>query len=366
MTAAQPVQPAHSAQPAQPVLSVRDLVVAFDTPQGRMTAVDGVSFDLYPDEVLAIVGESGSGKSVTMLAAMGLLPQEAEVVSGSVAFRGREVIGQSSAQWRQMRGRDMAMVFQDPMTSLNPVMRIGTQLRKAIAQHATGLSRSQIRDRAVELLRLVRIPNAEQQLSCYPHQFSGGMRQRVIIAMAMAHRPPVLIADEPTTALDVTIQAQVLDVLSRIRAEEASSMVLITHDLGVVAEVADRVVVMYGGTVMETGTVEEIFDRPHHPYTKGLLASSLSVADPDEPVRGIPGAPPRLGHRPGGCVFHPRCDVGRGRAACSDDVPTLGARTGSEGISSRHLSACHFADELDATRATLALGTSLRKQDHVG
>ena len=331
---------------AEPILSVRDLVVVFDTPAGELVAVDGVSFDVYPDQVLAIVGESGSGKSVTMLAVMGLLPAGAFVRSGSIVYRGRNLLELDRAGWRALRGRDIAMIFQDPLTSLNPVMRIGSQLKKAIAAHAPDLGRSGLAKRAVELLTLVRIPDAARQVSSYPHEFSGGMRQRVMIAMAMAHRPPVLIADEPTTALDVTIQSQVLDVLGRIRAEEKSAMVLITHDLGVVAETADRVVVMYGGRVMEVGTVDEIFDRPRHPYTVGLLASSLSVNSADEPIHGIPGAPPRLGMQPSGCVFNPRCEVHHGRSVCTSEPPPVVA-TDNE----HHLSSCHFHAEL-ATAST--------------
>ena len=334
----------------EPVLSVRDLVVVFDTPSEELVAVDGVSFDLYPDEVLAIVGESGSGKSLTMLAVMGLLPPGAFVRSGSIIFKGRDLLKLDRAGWRDLRGRELGMIFQDPLTSLNPVMRVGTQLRKAIAVHAPHMDRRQLRARAVELLRLVRIPEAARQLRAYPHEFSGGMRQRVMIAMAMAHRPPVLIADEPTTALDVTIQAQVLDVLGRIRAEERSAMVLITHDLGVVAETADRVVVLYGGRVMETGTVMEIFDDPRHPYTAGLLASSLSVNTADQPIRGIPGSPPRLGMRPEGCVFNNRCDRVADRQECRTSVPDLLVTDNP-----RHLAACHFHAELVRTGSTRAV-----------
>ena len=327
--------------PVEPILSVRDLVVVFDTPAGELVAVDGVSFDVYPDQVLAIVGESGSGKSVTMLAVMGLLPAGAFVRSGSILYRGKNLLELDRAGWRALRGRDIAMIFQDPLTSLNPVMRIGSQLKKAIAVHAPNLDRRDLVKRAVELLTLVRIPDAARQVNSYPHEFSGGMRQRVMIAMAMAHRPPVLIADEPTTALDVTIQSQVLNVLGRIRAEEKSAMVLITHDLGVVAETADRVVVMYGGRVMEAGTVDEIFDRPRHPYTVGLLASSLSVNTADEPIRGIPGAPPRLGMQPSGCVFNPRCEVHQSRDICLSEPPPVVATDNAH-----HLSSCHFHSEL--------------------
>jgi oligopeptide/dipeptide ABC transporter ATP-binding protein len=338
---------------ASPVLSVRDLVVVFDTPAGELVAVDGVSFDVYPDEVLAIVGESGSGKSVTMLAVMGLLPAGAYVRSGSILYRDKNLLELDRAGWRSLRGRDIAMIFQDPLTSLNPVMRIGSQLTKAIGVHAPDLDRRSRTKRAIELLTLVRIPDAARQIRSYPHEFSGGMRQRVMIAMAMAHRPPVLIADEPTTALDVTIQSQVLDVLGRIRDEEKSAMVLITHDLGVVAETADRVVVMYGGRVMEAGTVDEIFDRPRHPYTAGLLASSLSVNTAGQPIRGIPGAPPRLGMLPTGCVFNPRCDVRQGRDECVRDVPPVVPTDNPQ-----HLSSCHFHEEMVRTHPAVLEGTT--------
>ena len=272
---------------SEPVLSIRDLVIEFDSKNGPLRAVDGVSFDVREGEVLCIVGESGSGKSLTMLAVMGLLPVGARIASGSIVFRGQELVGMPDKQRRKIRGRDLAMVFQDPMTSLNPVMRVGAQVAEMIRLHRKDLSKTQVRARVIELLELVRIPNAEARYKNYPHEFSGGMRQRAVIAMSMAHNPALLIADEPTTALDVTIQAQVLGVLREVRADTGSSMALITHDLGVVAEVADRVVVMYGGRVMETGTVFEIFEQPKHPYTVGLLASTLRAGtEDDEGVRG--------------------------------------------------------------------------------
>ena len=328
--------------PGRPVLSVRDLVVVFDGPHGPLRAVDGVSFDVWPNEVLGIVGESGSGKSLTMLAVMGLLPPGARVESGSIEFRGRDMVALPWEQRRQVLGKEIAMIFQDPMTSMNPVMKIGRQLAEAIRLHARELSRAQVQARAAELLALVRIPDAQRRLTAYPHELSGGMRQRVMIAMAVAHDPALLIADEPTTALDVTIQAQVLRVLRRIRSQVGASMTLITHDLGLVAESADRVVVMYGGRVMETGTVEQVFAAPAHPYTAGLLASSLRVDGPLDEAYAIPGTPPQVDARPAGCVFSPRCPVGGHRDLCRADKPGLHTDEAGHGV------ACHYSGETSA------------------
>lgn len=256
-----------------PILSLRDLAVEFDTKSGVVRAVRGVSFDLYPGETLAIVGESGSGKSVTMLSVLGLLAANARIVSGTVSYRGVDLRTASAAHMRSLRGDDLAVIFQDPMTSLNPVMTIGSQIAENVRRHRKNLTRRQVRERVVELLRIVGVPDPEQRQAQYPHQFSGGMRQRTMIAMAIANDPAVLVADEPTTALDVTIQAQVLEVIKKAKDEAGAACVMITHDLGVVAETADRVLVMNGGRILEQGSVEDIFDRPAHPYTRALLRS---------------------------------------------------------------------------------------------
>src|ERR1700730_6830222 len=324
----------------EPILSVRDLVVAFELPGGAVRVIDGISFDVYPNEVLCIVGESSSGKSVTMLAVMGLLPRAARIVFGQVIFKGRDLSTLSSAELRRLRGGELAMIFQDPMTSLNPVIRIGKQIGEMIKQHNSGLGRSAIRRRVIELLKQVEVPNSEARVLSYPHEFSGGMRQRAMIAMAMANDPDLLIADEPTTALDVTIQAQVLDVLREMRERRKSALVLITHDLGVVAETADRVVGMYCGRVMDAGTVEQIFNDPRHPYTACLMAILLRIDAPTDDLHMIKGQPPVAARRPSGCPFHPRC--GMARPKCESDVPAL---VPSEGV---HRSACHFSDETPA------------------
>ncbi len=332
-----------------PLLAVRDLVVEFAGPAGPLRVVDGVSLKLHPDEVLAIVGESGSGKSVTMLAVMGLLPAGARITGGRVEFRGRDITHLPRPERRSLMGREMSMIFQDPMTSMNPVRTIGRQVAEMVRQHDRTLSRAAVRARVVELLEMVRIPDAAGRYRSYPHEFSGGMRQRVMIAMAVAHDPALLIADEPTTALDVTIQAQVLRVLSRIRDRSRASMVLITHDLGLVAEFSDRVVVLYGGRVMETGPVGRIFAEPRHPYTVGLLASSLRLDTPVGDAYAIPGQPPRPDQRPEGCVFRPRCGLGEGRADCGAVVPVPGP------VGAGHEAACHHHDLVAAWSAPVAL-----------
>jgi oligopeptide/dipeptide ABC transporter ATP-binding protein len=323
----------------EPVLAVRDVVVDFDTPDGPVRIIDGVSFDVYPHETLCVVGESGSGKSVTLLAVMGLLPPAARVVSGEILFQGRDLRQIEPRERRRMLGRDLAMIFQDPMTSLNPVIRVGRQIEEMIRVHHPELDRRAVRRQVLELLDQVRIPNAETRFWSYPHEFSGGMRQRAMIAMAMANHPALLIADEPTTALDVTIQAQVLEVLRAMRERVGSAMLLITHDFGVVAETADRVVVMYCGRVVETGTVEQVFSDPRHPYTAGLMASLLRIDTQSEEAYVIKGQPPTADHRPSGCPFHPRCRLAR-QPRCSTEVPELRA---SE---PRHLAACHFQEEV--------------------
>jgi len=309
---------------AEPILSVNDLRVGFATEGGLLQAVDGVSFELQSGEVLAIVGESGSGKSVTAQTIMGLTRSKNSRIEGSVTLEGEELVEASDATLRRLRGDRIAMVFQDPMTSFNPVYRIGRQIAEAMRAHRGDVSKQAGRARAIELFEAVGIPEAERRIDDYPHEFSGGMRQRAMIAMALALEPEVLIADEPTTALDVTIQAQILRLLGNLNRERGLATILITHDLGVVAEVADRVLVMYAGKVVEEGTLDELFYDPQHPYTWGLMGS-LTRLDRPRPKRlpQISGAPPSLLDLPQGCSFRPRCP--HEFAECSR-VPGLEAR----------------------------------------
>ncbi len=330
-----------------PILSVRGLTVSFVGSGRAVPAVRGVDFDVYPNEVLGIVGESGSGKSVTSLAVSGLLPPTARI-SGTVRLGDVEVTTADRETLRRMRGRDIGMIFQDPTTTLNPVLPIGRQVVEGQVAHGR-IAGSAARGRAVELLREVDIPDPDSRVIQFPHQFSGGMRQRAVIAMAMAGRPKLIIADEPTTALDVTVQAQVLSVLAQRQAETGAAVILITHDLGVIAEVAHRVAVMYGGRIVETGTVEAIFARPRHPYTVGLLRSLPRVEGADQRLVPIRGQPPSPANLPSGCSFHPRCPIAR--EICAAEEPAL--RVAGEG----HFSACHFPEEAQAldpaSRATL-------------
>jgi peptide/nickel transport system ATP-binding protein/oligopeptide transport system ATP-binding protein len=291
-----------------PLLAIEELRVGFATEGGILQAVDGVSFELRPGEVVAIVGESGSGKSVTAQTIMGLTRADNARIEGSVKLDGKELTAAGESELRQLRGERIAMIFQDPMTSFNPVYRLGAQIAEAIRAHRGEVGKAEARARAVELLDSVGIPEAERRVDDYPHEFSGGMRQRAMIAMALALEPEVLIADEPTTALDVTIQAQILRLLEQLNRERGLATILITHDLGVVAEIADRVLVMYAGKVVEQGTLDEIFYDPQHPYTWGLLGS-LTRLDRARPKRlpQISGSPPSLLDLPRGCPFRPRC-----------------------------------------------------------
>ena len=325
-----------------PILTVTDLRVSFATEDGVVQAVDGVSFEVTPGEVVAVVGESGSGKSVTAQTLIGLTRSSNTRITGSVAFEGRELTGLSDAEMRGVRGEHIAMIFQDPMTSLNPVYRVGDQIAEMIRAHRD-VSKSVALAQAVDLLRSVGIPNPERRVRDYPHEFSGGMRQRVMIAMALALEPEVLIADEPTTALDVTIQAQILRLLDTLNRDRNLSVVLITHDLGVVAELADRVVVMYAGQIVEDAPLEELFYRPQHPYTWGLLGSiaRLDEARPDR-LPQIAGSPPSLLNPPTGCRFVARCKYAF--ETCSQP-PTLEARAGNPA----HLDRCWLSPAEKAT-----------------
>jgi oligopeptide/dipeptide ABC transporter ATP-binding protein len=333
-----------------PVLALRDLTVKFHTEDGVVQAVTEVSYDLQPGEVLGVIGESGSGKSVTVMSVLGLTPTGR--VQGEAVFKGRDLLKMSQRELRKIRGGAVAMIFQDPMTSLNPVLKIGDQISEAIQAHNPGVGDDESRLRTIELLRLVGVPNPEQRHDQYPHEFSGGMRQRAMIAMAIANSPSVLIADEPTTALDVTIQAQIIEVLKTAQQETHASIILITHDLGLIAELADRVVVMYAGRVVESGDVFTIFDSPRHPYTVGLMNSLAKLEAEQTALQPIPGQPPSMISPPPGCAFHPRCLLSQGRTRCRTEVPPLRKTEQND-----HLTACHFAEELAAVDAPVRAAT---------
>ena len=304
-----------------PLLSVKALTTTFRTETGVFPAVDGLSFDVAPGEVLGIVGESGSGKSVTALSILGLLPDPpGRIASGSIRFEGHEIVGMSKSELRALRGPSIGMIFQEPMTSLNPVFRIGDQIIETIRAHEP-VSKAQARQRAIGLLDRVGIAMSERRLDDYPHQLSGGMRQRVMIAIALACSPRLLLADEPTTALDVTIQAQLLDLLRDIQRETNMAVVIITHNMGVIAEFADRVLVMYAGRLAEQGTVDAVFTTPRHPYTQGLLASTPSLEREETRLATIPGVLPQLTETLPGCRFAPRC--ARRSDACLQSKPPM-------------------------------------------
>ena len=330
--------PASSAAHGDVLLSVRNLEAVFQTLDGVVRAVDGVSFDVHRGEVFSIVGESGSGKSVTAMSILRLLPT-LKVVSGEILWKGRNLLEASDAEMRKIRGGEIAMIFQDPLTALNPVHTVGRQIAEMARIHL-GMSRRQANERAIEMLDLVGIPEARKRIHMHPHEFSGGMRQRAMIAMAITCDPDLLIADEPTTALDVTVQAQVLEVLLDIKDRIDSAIILITHDLGVVAGVADNTMVMYAGRAAEKASVNQLFYETAHPYTLGLLRSLPDLEGSiDAPLIPIPGSPPSLINRPSGCPFHPRCgyaDAG----VCSTDVPELRSIGGS------HEAACHFSADV--------------------
>ncbi|MGV9564358.1 ABC transporter ATP-binding protein [Streptomyces sp. NPDC003480] len=325
---------------SQPFLSIKDLKVHFSTEDGIVKAVDGLSFDLARGKTLGIVGESGSGKSVTNLTILGLHNPDSTTVEGSIELDGEELNGASERTLEKLRGNKMSMIFQDALASLSPYHTIGTQIGEVYRKH-TGASKQEARARAIEMLKRVGIPQPDVRVDDYPHQFSGGMRQRAMIAMALVCDPELLIADEPTTALDVTVQAQIMDLLKDLQQEFGTAIIFITHDLGVIADIADEVLVMYGGRCVERGTKQEVLRNPQHPYTWGLLASMPSLEGPvDVPLTPIPGSPPSLLNPPSGCRFHPRCafadKVEGGR--CSKERPLL------EFVDGRG-SACHLPAE---------------------
>jgi oligopeptide transport system ATP-binding protein len=322
------------------LLQVKDLKTQFFTQDGVVNAVNGVSFDLYEEETLGIVGESGSGKSVTALSIMGLIPQPpGKITSGEVLFKGQDLVGMPENEMRKIRGKEIAMIFQDPMTSLNPVLTISRQIGEALQLHMD-MDRAAARKRTIELLKLVGIPSAADRIDDYPHQFSGGMRQRVMIAMALSCNPKLLIADEPTTALDVTIQAQILDLIKRLKREFGTAVMMITHDLGVVAGMCDRVQVMYAGHLVEQASVEQLYADPRHPYTLGLIRSVPRLDEArKERLEPIPGLPPDLVNVPPGCPFYPRCSFHM--PVCLEQRPLLRPVDGA------HTAAC-WADIKEA------------------
>jgi peptide/nickel transport system ATP-binding protein len=331
------------------LLEVKDLKTYFSTGDGIVKAVDGVSFSIEKGQTLGIVGESGSGKSVTCLTIMGLNPRRNTTSMGQAFFNGEDLLTASQARLREIRGNDIAMIFQDPMTSLNPVHTIGTQLVEAVILHRD-ISKKEAKAQALELLKQVGIPRAERRIDDYPHQFSGGMRQRVMIAMALINNPELLIADEPTTALDVTTQAQILSLIEKLQHDYDSAVIMITHDLGVIAEIADDVVVMYAAEVAEKGPVDRIFKSPHHPYTWGLMGSLPRLTTDVGRLAQIQGQPPSLLRPPSGCRFHPRCpyvmDV------CRKEDPELRPLSGDP----THLQACHLDEETKEREAARLLG----------
>jgi peptide/nickel transport system ATP-binding protein len=323
---------------AEPVLEVENLTVAFPTDEGLVQAVRGMTFSLEAGRVLGIAGESGSGKSVTSLAIMGLLPGSARI-AGSVRFRGQELLGLSDSQMAPIRGSKISVIFQDPMSSLNPVYTVGWQVAEMISEHQD-VSKDEAWKRAVELLETVGIPRAAERAKAYPHEFSGGMQQRVVIATAMANDPDVIIADEPTTALDVTVQAQVLEALKTAQERTNAAVIFITHDLGVMAGIADEIMIMYAGKPVEYAPTDEMFYSPRMPYTVGLLASLPRLdTDASDPLRPIPGSPPSLINLPSGCPFRPRCPLSQPK--CAAEEPKL------RKVRPDHLAACHYAEELE-------------------
>lgn len=305
---------------SEPILSVRDLTTYFYTEEGTTKAVDGVSFDIYPGETFGIVGESGSGKSVTAFSLMQLIDDPGRIESGKVYYKGQNILELDEKEIRKLRGNEISMIFQDPMTSLNPVFTVGAQIKRVIRKH-TDISKQAARERTIQLMEDVGIPQAESRVDEYPHQFSGGMRQRVLVAMAISCEPNILIADEPTTALDVTIEAQIFKLLSDLQEEYDMSIILITHDLGVIAETCDRAAVTYAGRTVERGTVDHIYTNPKHPYTRGLMRSIPTIRGNGQELSPIEGNVPDLMNLPSGCSFHPRCP--HATEACTEYDPEL-------------------------------------------
>jgi peptide/nickel transport system ATP-binding protein len=335
-----------------PLLEVKDLKTHFATGDGIVKAVDGVSFTVEPGQTLGIVGESGSGKSVTCLTIMGLNAKRNTISSGEALFKGEDLLKTTPQRLREIRGNDIAMIFQDPMTSLNPVHTIGKQLAEAVILH-NEVTKQQARARALDLLKQVGIPRAESRIDDYPHQFSGGMRQRVMIAMALINNPDLLIADEPTTALDVTTQAQILELIAKLQQEYGSAVIMITHDLGVIAEIADDLIVMYAAEIAEQGSVDRIFNNPQHPYTWGLMGSLPRLETDLERLTQIPGQPPSLLRPPAGCRFHPRCP--HVMEVCKTTVPALAPTERDAG----HLQRCHLDQETKDREAAKLLEATM-------
>lgn len=320
------------------ILSIDNLNISFMTSNGEVQAVRGVSFDVHKGEIVGLVGESGSGKSVTCMSILRLLADTAVIREGTIRFEDEELTRVSKAEMRSIRGDKISMVFQDPMSSLNPLIKVGKQVEEIIRIHYPKKTKEQLYQETLELFRKVRIPEPEKRFHSYPHEFSGGMRQRVMIAMALANRPDLLIADEPTTALDVTIQDQILKEMRTLRSDYGTSIIFITHDLGVVAELCDRVEVMYGGMIMEQAPIDDIFENPKHPYTLGLLSSIPDVTqDKSKRLVPIPGSPPDMTNPPKGCPFAPRCPYARN--ICANEIPEFYA------IDENHSSRCWLLDE---------------------
>lgn len=322
----------------EPLLEVRDLSVAFRSKTGNVTVVKDVNFSLQPSETLAILGESGSGKSTVALALMGLLPKpNGRISGGSIYFQGKDLVRLGESERRKLRGSQMSMIFQDPLSALNPVYTVGYQIGEVLRIHRR-MSRDKIKNAVIELMEQVHIPDARKRYNNYPHQFSGGMQQRIMIAMALALEPKVLIADEPTTALDVTVQAQIMYLLKELQKTKKMGLILISHDLGVVANHADRIAVMYAGHMVETGKVEDVFRNPAHPYTVGLMESLPTLHKHSTRLSPIKGSPPNILTPPKGCAFHPRCPIAKDR--CKDDTPLLNK------VAEGRDSACHFYEEV--------------------
>ena len=336
------------------MLQVRGLTVSFRTQRGTVRAVDAISFDVAEREILGIVGESGSGKTISLLSVMGLIDDPNAIIEGSIVYKGQELLGLPQRALRHVRGKEIAMIFQDPMTALTPVYTVGWQIEEQLRAHER-MSRRRARARTVDLLAEVGIPNAGRRADDYPHQFSGGMRQRVMIAMALSCNPSLLIADEPTTALDVTIQAQILELMKRLQRDHGSSIILITHDMGVVADLAERVVVMYAGRVVEEATKTELFRSPQHPYTWGLLGSIPRVDRPRlQRLAAIPGAPPSPLEPPDGCRFEPRCPHRFARCSTKPDL--------LERVAPGRRDACHLDPSIRPALRTASLGEGERRE----